>query len=248
MIKSVDDDPVFKLLAPEDTVVYQIPKYQREYAWTKQQWDELFDDLLEEEDARSGHFLGTIICINRTSNTTKENVLELVDGQQRMTTLSILMAAIYKFLNDHADQLDADSLVDLNLLRRQLVLKDPLRLRVRPQIQNSNYDDYLHVLKASGLEVKAPPVKFLGNRRIMKAYNHFSARIQQQAGPDVSVEPVLDLLSRVKRAIMVKLEVESASDAFTLFESLNNRGMQLTPIDIIKNSILAAAERKRIVN
>ena len=87
MIKSVDDDPVFKLLAPEDTVVYQIPKYQREYAWTKQQWDELFDDLLEEEDARSGHFLGTIICINRTSNTTKENVLELVDGQQRMTTL-----------------------------------------------------------------------------------------------------------------------------------------------------------------
>ena len=148
-------------------------------------------------------------------------------------------------MNDHADQLDADSLVDLNLLRRQLVLKDPLRLRVRPQIQNSNYDDYLHVLKASGLEVKAPPVKFLGNRRIMKAYNHFSARIQQQAGPDVSVEPVLDLLSRVKRAIMVKLEVESASDAFTLFESLNNRGMQLTPIDIIKNSILAAAEKKK---
>ena len=44
----------------------------------------------------------------------------------------------------------------------------------------------------------------------------------------MSVEPVLDLLSRVKRAIMVKLEVESASDAFTLFESLNNRGMQLT--------------------
>ncbi len=245
MIKSVDDDPVFKLLAPEDTVVYQVPKYQREYAWTKQQWDELFDDLLEEEDARSGHFLGTIICINRTSNTTKENVLELVDGQQRMTTLSILMAAIYKFLNDHADELDADSMVDLNLLRRQLVLKDPVRLRVRPQIQNSNYDDYLHVLKASGLEVKAPPVKFLGNRRIMKAYNHFGGRIQQQAGSDGSVEPVLDLLSRVKRAIMVKLEVESASDAFTLFESLNNRGMQLTPIDIIKNSILAAAEKKK---
>ena len=49
MIKSVDNDPVFKLLSPEDTVVYQIPKYQREYAWSKQHWDELFDDLLEEK-------------------------------------------------------------------------------------------------------------------------------------------------------------------------------------------------------
>lgn len=244
MIKSVDDDPVFKLLAPEDTVVYQVPKYQREYAWTKQQWDELFDDLLE-EDAVTGHFLGTIICINRTFNANRENVLELVDGQQRMTTLSILMAAIYKFLNDHIDKLDADSKVDLNLLRRQLILKDPLRVRVRPQIQNSNYDDYLHVMKISGFEFDAPPVRFLGNRRIMKAYNHFGSRIQQLAGSNGSVRPVLDLLSRVKRAILVKLEVESASDAFTLFESLNNRGMQLTPIDIIKNSILAAADKRR---
>ena len=110
-------------------------------------------------------------------------------------------------------------------------------MRVRPWIQNSNYDDYLNVLRSSGLDVKAPAVKFLGNRRIMKAYNHFSGLIEQQAGSKSSVEPVLELLKRVKRAILVKLEVESASDAFTLFESLNNRGMQLTPIDIIKNSL-----------
>lgn len=245
MIKSVADDPVYKLLSPEDTVVYEIPKYQREYAWTKQQWDELFDDLLEEEDSSSGHFLGTIICINRTSNATKENILELVDGQQRITTLSILMAAIYRFLTSHSDQLDQDELVDLNFLGRQLILKDGNRLRVRPQIQNSNHDDYVNVLKSSGLVTKAPSVKFLGNRRIMKCYNHFSALIAQHAGPKSSVTPVLDLLKRVKNAILVKLEVESTSEAFTLFESLNNRGIPLTPIDIIKNSLLAAADKKR---
>ncbi|MGB5797204.1 MAG: DUF262 domain-containing protein [Mycolicibacter algericus] len=246
MIKSVADNPVHTLLNSEDTVVYEVPKYQREYAWTKQQWDELFDDLLEEEDASSGHFLGTIICINRTADATKENVLELVDGQQRMTTLSILMAAIFRFLTDHSDQLDADGSVDLHMLGRQLVLKDGNRLRVRPQIQNSNYDDYVNVLKAAGLVDKAPTVKFLGVRRIMKCYNHFSTLIEQHAGPKFSVGPVLDLLKRVKRAILVKLEVESASDAFTLFESLNNRGIPLTPIDIIKNSLLAAADKKRL--
>ena len=60
----------------------------------------------------------------------------------------------------------------------------------------------------------------------------------------MSVEPVLDLLSRVKRAIMVKLSGKRLR-CFHPFESLNNRGMQLTPIDIIKNSILAAAEKKK---
>ncbi|WP_120770997.1 DUF262 domain-containing protein, partial [Mycobacterium syngnathidarum] len=128
---------------------------------------------------------------------------------------------------------------------RQLVLKDGNRLRVRPQIQNSNYDDYVNVLKAAGLLQKAPTVKFLGNRRIMKCYNHFSGLIEQHAGPRPSVKPVFDLLKRVKQAILVKLEVDSTSDAFTLFESLNNRGIPLTPIDIIKNSLLAAADKKR---
>ncbi|GAA1699025.1 hypothetical protein MMUR_26460 [Mycolicibacterium murale] len=245
MIKSVANDPVHKLLSAEDTVVYEIPKYQREYAWTRQQWDELFEDLLEEDDSASGHFLGTIICINRTSNATKENVLELVDGQQRLTTLSILMAAIYAFLTKHIDQLDEDQRIDTSNLRRQLILKDPIRSRVRPQIQNNNNADYLNVLKSAGIEIKAPAVKFLGNRRIMKAYNHFSGLIEQHSGPKASVVPVLDLLERVKRAILVKLEVESTSDAFTLFESLNNRGIPLTPIDIIKNSLLAAADNKR---
>ena len=245
MIKSVVDAPVFNLLSAQDTVVYEIPKYQREYAWSKQQWDELFDDLLEEDDPSSGHFLGTIICINRTSNATKESVLELVDGQQRLTTLSILMAAIHKFLNDRTEKLDEDGRVELNLLRRRLILKEPTRLRVRPQVQNNNHTDYLHVLKACGLDVKVGHVKFLGNRRIMKSYSHFRELIEQHAGPRGSVKPVLDLLQRVNQAILVKLEVESTSDAFTLFESLNNRGIPLTPIDIIENSILAAADKKR---
>lgn len=245
MIKSVANDPVHKLLSNQDTVVYEIPKYQREYAWTKQQWDELFDDLLEEDDSASGHFLGTIICINRTSNATKENVLELVDGQQRLTTLSILMAAIFAFLTTHIDQLDEEQRIDTSNLRRQLILKDPVRPRVRPQVQNNNNADYLNVLKTAGIEINAPTVKFLGNRRIMKAYSHFSGLIEQHSGPKASVIPVLDLLERVKRAILVKLEVESTSDAFTLFESLNNRGIPLTPIDIIKNSLLAAADKKR---
>jgi hypothetical protein len=245
VIKSVGDEPIFSLLSPDHKVVYQVPQYQREYSWSRQHWDDLFDDLLEADVSGSGHFLGTIICVNRTRNTTQENVLELVDGQQRMTTLSILLAAIHQFLAERSDKLDENGTTDLSTLRRQLVLKSSYRPRVRPQRQNSNYDDYLNVLSLSGFDVKAPKVKFLGNRRIMKAYTHFRSRIADHAGPRSSIKPVLGLLERVKRAVLVKLEVESNSDAFTLFESLNNRGMPLTPIDLIKNSLLSAADKSR---
>ena len=95
-------------------------------------------------------------------------MLELVDGQQRMITLSILLAAIHEFLAERGAKLDADGTTDLNTLRRQLVLKSSSRPRVRPQLQNSNYDDYLNVLSISGLDIKAPKAKFVGNRRIIE--------------------------------------------------------------------------------
>ncbi|MGI9587468.1 MAG: DUF262 domain-containing protein [Dietzia maris] len=245
MIKSVDNVPVYTLLSPENTIVYRIPTYQREYSWSKQQWDDLFDDLLD-SSGDFGHFLGTIICVNQTANATQETLLELIDGQQRMTTLSLLLAAIHGCLESHRDSLDADDITDLTNLRRQLVLRKPIRPRLRPQKQNSNFEDYLNVLSRMGIDVDAPKVRNLGNRRIMRACTHFDARIKSRAddtGQDVT-DVALDMLSRVKNATLVKLEVESHSDAFVLFESLNNRGMPLTPIDLIKNNLLAASDRK----
>jgi hypothetical protein len=245
VIKSVSDEPIYKLLSPENNVVYRVPPYQREYSWSKQQWDELFDDLLE-SDVDSGHFLGTIICVNQSENLTLEGILELIDGQQRMTTLSLLLAAIYGTLEAHSGELDEDDRTDLSNLRRQLVLKRPTRERVRPQKQNSNYDDYLNVLNGAGVEIDAPKVRNLGNRRIKRAYSHFLSRIQthaEQTGKDVN-EVAFDVLGRVKRATLVKLEVANHADAFVLFESLNNRGLPLTPIDLIKNNLLATSDRR----
>ncbi|HRN29942.1 MAG TPA: DUF262 domain-containing protein, partial [Terrimesophilobacter sp.] len=93
MIKSLSNDAVHALLSPENNVTYAVPKYQREYSWGRDQWDELVEDLLEHEET-DGHFLGTIICVNATANTTHESVLEVIDGQQRLTTISLMLAAI----------------------------------------------------------------------------------------------------------------------------------------------------------
>jgi hypothetical protein len=244
MIKSLSNDKVHTLLNPENNVVYRVPKYQREYTWGKAEWDELVDDLLE-HDGADGHFLGTIICVNSTANATEESILEVIDGQQRLTTLSLLMSAVHSVLSRYTDQMDFDQQVDLSNLRRMLALRDPWRARVRPQSQGNNDKDYSHVLAQSGIPVEDPKPAYAGNRRIKRAFYHFQSRIEQLAELEGTsqLNASYDMLSRVKRAHLVKLEVVSHADAFTLFESLNNRGVPLTPIDLIKNTLLAEAER-----
>lgn len=248
MIKSVDNYAVHQLLSAETNVVYVVPRYQREYSWGRDEWEVLLDDLIEHESS-DGHFLGTIICVANTRDTVKESILEVIDGQQRLTTLSLLMAAIYSILGPDRAGLPLDDQFQVHQLQSMLTLRNPARLRLRPQSQGFNAADFELVMHDAGLGTPPTRSRYAGVRRVMKAFTYFRKRLSDIAlEREVSMESIaLDVLNRVKRAQMVKLEVESYSDAFVLFESLNNRGMPLTPIDLIKNSLLAAADKDPVV-
>lgn len=249
MIQSLDNDAVHVLFSADNAVAYSIPKYQREYSWGQSQWENLIDDLLD-HDLSDSHFLGTIICVNKTVNTTKESVLELIDGQQRLTTISLLLAAIYSVLERTPDLRDEETSADFINLKRMLVFKDPVRPRLTLQDSNSNADDYSFVLMGAGLGLEVEKPKNAGYRRLLKGFKFFVSEIEKHAldshdfadSSNPEFDCALDVLARVKKATMVKIEVKSHADAFTLFESLNNRGMPLTSLDLIKNSLLASAE------
>ena len=94
-------------------------------------------------------------------------------------------------------------------------------------------------------DVETPPNA--GNRRLFKAYRFFVDRLDELDGTGQRVftpEQIQSLLDSVNAASLVSIQVESHADAFTLFESLNNRGMALSAIDLIKNNLLAALEAK----
>lgn len=244
MIDSVNACAVSLLLGVENQIVYRIPPYQREYTWNKTHWEQLLDDVL---DSPKGYFLGSIICINQQKDVTEVAELELVDGQQRMTTLSILLTALYALLNEHKDELDEDDTSELLNLKRKLVLKTPKNfVRLSPQKQNNNNADYNAVLSAAGIiTVKSKPAN-LGNRKIMKAFRYFKEQLEIRAmvtEPD-AIGRLFKFVDLVADAVLVKIEVKSHSDAYVLFESLNNRGAQLTPIDLIKNKLLATTHGK----
>jgi len=247
MIKSANQYPVHTLFSHEGNVLYKIPPYQREYSWHKAQWEDLFEDLI---DADGAHFLGTIITLDQTTDALEGNILQVVDGQQRLTTLTLLLAAVHSVLKEHSDSLDDDTRTDVTNLGRQLVRKSDGQPRVTPQKQGLNLFDYLKVLEEAGLPVEGEWKPYFPSRRIAKCYQYFRSAILKLADTEglAETEAALRVHEAALKAVIVKIEVASHSDAFVLFESLNNRGMPLSPVDLIKNHLLAESEKKKIMN
>lgn len=235
---NVNKYPVSQVFDPDSKVIFEIPKYQREYTWGTREWEALFDDLIENDD---GYFLGSIICINSATDSINAPKFEVVDGQQRLTTLSLFLSALYTTLNSNKELLDEDQQADILQLKRKIVLKKTQSdIRVVPQVQGSNRDDYLGLLAKIGIIPKRPMPNFAGLRHIVKAYNYFLKRINATLEEtDDKVAGMFRILDKVNAAIMVMIEVSNHADAYTLFESLNNRGTPLTSVDLIKNQLLA---------
>lgn len=237
MISNVKDYPVSHYFNPDGAQQFFIPKYQREYVWGRNNWDELFNDL---EDASSGHFLGSIICVNKQTDGMAGSRLELIDGQQRFTTISLLFCAIYRKLKENPNP-DEDLTVELANLKNRIFLKGTNDWRFEPSEQAQNKTDFRRILsELFPKQVSAPTgLKNFGNRRIAKAYSYFVDRLK-----GLSEAETLVLFEKLKAAILVKIEVPSHSDAFVLFETINNRGIPLSAIDIIKNNLLAELDKR----
>lgn len=217
---------------------YLVPRYQREYSWKRDNWEALFDDLDENEP---GYFLGSIICINGFSGPLDPQ-FNIVDGQQRLITLSLLISALYTWLGSHAEQLDRNQSADHVILERSLVLNG--KTRIVPQTQNHNRDDYEYILGLSGALPRQTIPRYYASRRISKAYEYFLGRIEAVSSSGGNpIDEVFKLYGKLQHATFVMIEVPSATNAHILFESLNNRGLPLSAVDLIKNKLLSEIEK-----
>ena len=255
MIKKVDQTSVADIFSINSDRIYRIPKYQREYTWGKRDWDALFKDVTENDN---GYFLGSYICVN--SGSINGTSLEVIDGQQRFTTLTLLLTALYEKLSALESQMEAEDKTDLANLRGELANKKQqvtvsgrkynYTQRLILQKQNMNDEDYSYLLSSKHVitENKNKPINF-GNRRIAKAYTHFFRLINERVeeikadNPDTDdISALFFIKSQFEQAIMVGIEVDTNKDAYMLFESLNKRGVPLSAIDLIKNTLIATAD------
>jgi hypothetical protein len=126
-------------------------------------------------------------------------------------------------------------------LKNRLFIKSTNQWRFEPSEQAQNKADFQKVLSDLFPKLVTPPkgLGYFGNRRIAKAYGYFRERLKP-----LSIEQALALLNKLKVSIVIKIEVLSHADAFVLFETINNRGIPLSAIDIIKNNLLAELDKR----
>lgn len=202
---------------------FLIPAYQRRYAWGQRQQRELFDDvrLLPTGDT---HLLGTVLFL---SDTYKPgiNQLELVDGQQRVTSITVLMRVLARRFDREGD---ADAAQELS----KLLLCKGVDRKVQSKLQLGDLDhtDYAHVMDGGDtLEVK--------NECLRSAHQNFNDWVDA-----LPVDQLNEFQHKLLNSVsIIRLDVGAAKDAYKLFETINNRGLRLKPTDIIKNFLLGHA-------
>lgn len=202
---------------------YVVPPYQRRYSWEIAHVEELARDvqLIKSGDS---HLLGTIVCLTGP-HTSGINDLELVDGQQRVTTIAILLICIKERLNAlglHAEATAIESLIHAAAHDVKPTLKIAL----------DSLDASEFTRQASGATLEKPR-----NPRLAAAFGHL-----RKLASGMSEPTLRSFVFKLKNeCFVIRLEVSDAKDAFKLFETINNRGLSLSPTDIIKNFVLGNA-------
>jgi uncharacterized protein with ParB-like and HNH nuclease domain/predicted transport protein len=213
----------------EGSTYYQVPQYQRPYSWENEHIEELWDDLYNSfESNEIEYFLGSIIL----SKNANGRYLDVIDGQQRLTTLMIIFCVLRDL---HYNKLE-DSKERNKILGRIKDIEsgsDRLKLRTQAKDQNEFEQEILNSIdfdkKLSKAELKKN--KFLNTAFIFKEkIDHL-----KEKNPDMIEKFVEYLLDRVS---VITIECSNQSFAIKLFQVLNNRGMDLSPADLIKSYLM----------
>lgn len=209
------------------SVHYVIPVYQRSYSWKDEQIETLFDDIKNED---IGYYVGNLLI---NTDASSNNV---IDGQQRLTTLSLMLLAIHENLTSFYQKMnqtdpDFEKVSEARLdIKRQILDGDVVRLRLLDKDQTV-WENLVKVLQGEN------PGKW-GNYFLSKRYKYI--RNELLKGPLFSTPS--ELLTFYKKLVNIELlqiSVPNISDAYQVFASLNSKGMPLTPLDLLKNVYLS---------
>ena len=209
-----------------------VPQNQREFAWkANEHVEQLYQDYFDAITNGDEHFLGTIVTI--PSNGTR---LEVVDGQQRLATTSLLLAAMRDRLTDTADPIYAERINTYFLYG----ISGGERV---PRLALNLDDNNLYRAIAAGEEL--PEAVHSSNRLLLAAYKQAQAFVKNllAAVDEKSIGEFLDRwVDFIEfNALVVLLQVPDESDAYTMFETLNDRGLRVSQADLVKNHLYGNA-------
>lgn len=219
--------------------MFRIPEYQRAYSWHTKQREDLFDDItkLQGADQDATHFMATVVGLNRGSKrimTDNYQTLEIVDGQQRLTTLILLHRAIAKALDpkNRKQKKLAQEIEEL------LVKEDDLSLLLLQT--NHDSSDYFANYLRKGTYPSPKEAKTLADRALLEAMVECESYVASWSAH--GIDGLFELAAILKNGLtFIFHEIHDEAAVYTVFEVLNSRGLDVSWLDRMKSIIMAVA-------
>jgi len=243
-----------KILSGEETK-YRIPKYQRDYSWKyNEEVEELWNDIIFSFEQGTEYFIGNIV-LNANGNINSATEFDIVDGQQRITTFSILFKIIKDYTGfflknngeddiydnwDYKKDYNEINRIDKRVNDRLVYYGEPdnyyleLNKKDNPVFKNE-------IIKKSKILTRNEDLKIVSNdSRILKTKKFFASKLLEVFIKEKNGAKQLDefVSHLIKKLMINSIKVGEDYDAYLLFESLNSKGMSLSQSDLIKNKML----------
>jgi hypothetical protein len=200
---------------------FVIPKYQRDYAWTRENIDDLLDDIAETIETQTSHYIGTFILSRRPG----EDTYFVVDGQQRLTTLTMLLNAIVGLLPS-----------DQQIINRDKFIQDAKKKRWRLELADHNRKFLEGLLQGSDAKPESKSQKLLHD-----AYEYIKQYVgAKRAGGDGKLEAYLEGVNQLE--VMEFIETDEGK-AIRIFQTVNDRGRPLTIVEKTKALLIYYSNR-----
>jgi len=219
-------------------VKYQIPRFQRDYAWDQEQWEDLWSDV-ETLSQEHYHYMGYLVLQRKT-----QHDYVVIDGQQRLVTLSLIILAAMKQIDklilagEEAD----NNRERLDELRRRFIgTKNPITLSVDNKLSlNRNNNTNFRKICA---QLEVPNIRGLTrtNKRLNQAYQFFLKKSDSIGKKGEEIATFVENIS--SGMVFTKIVVQDDLNAYKVFETLNARGVQLSTPDLLKNYLFSVITR-----
>ena len=233
---------LYEVLSVEDKRQMEVPVFQRAYSWRNDNWEKFLNDIFLE------NFLFMGVIIGYGSGNTAYPKFTLIDGQQRLTTISLFLLAIYRCLENVCENKKENAYVLWeDEIRRRLVITDSEGKnmpRLMLSIQNNNKEDYEWLIDSVLIKDKnLEKPKYFGNRLMSYAFNFFCEYCSKEIS---DMETGKKLYAIIKNLTFIELEEDTSSNAFKLFDVLNSSGVPLSAMDIIKNTMFNELDKRKM--
>lgn len=210
----------------EKPIVFNIPSYQRKYSWGKEQCEALIQDIEDNKD--NTYFIGSIIWVEKTK--------DIIDGQQRLTTVFLLLLAIYERLEDLQKKTEGDVQNFLNEIKGMVVDgRGDSRIKFSEEETKENLKNIIDERFSKKRDLTDNNNR---HHRIYQNYKKFNECLK-----DKNYAELKEIYEKVTNLTFISAKVQDEQDGYTLFDTMNTRGMPLSAIDIIKNSYMRKGEQ-----